>query len=244
MSKGDPSPDERLGLPSASGMGRLMLCPASFLREQRLKGVVGDGKACERAARRGEVIHNAVHKSKLEALKFSDRICAERLMFIEAQMVNKHSFEGAEVIREIRHWYYQDEKAIFSGKPDAVHLLGNRAMVINYKTGHYMPDLLPNNWQLICEAALVAWTYKVDEVVGVLIHPNCDKVSGKTSQDFIYQSSRLLSHSLPKLVMACREAVNPFVLGTPEPSACKFCLAKKGSQCEEYQEAKINLVGF
>lgn len=233
----DVEVDDREGLPSASGFPRVMRCLASYLREKELKGIVDEGKACKKASKRGNVIHNAVHQSILERLQFSDRICAERLMFIEAQMVQLHNFEGSEIVREIRHWYFEDEQKVFSAKPDAIHLSRGRGMVINYKTGHYMPDMLPLNWQLLCEVALAAWTYKLTEVVGVLIHPNCDKLPGGTThQYYSYNGERLRAVTLPKLVEASRDAMNPFLTGTPTWKGCEYCSAKKGGLClENYQ---------
>lgn len=236
--------DIRKGVASASGMARVIACNASFLREQALYGIVPDSKNAIKAAARGNVIHEALHKSEIEKLSYSDRICAERIMFMEAEMVEKYEFEGARIVKEERYWYTEGElfepEYIFSGQPDTVHLLGNRGMVVNYKTGHYTPHLLPMNWQMITECTLAAYHYQLEEVVAVLLHPNCDKTpEGLTRQHYVYSGKRLLEKSLPILIAASRAALKEGAKATPGKDQCLFCRAAKNKSCEEYMRSDV-----
>lgn len=214
-------------------MERVVGCGAALLREQTLKGIVKESAICIRAAARGDRIHQAIYKHEIEGMSKSDQICAQRIMLREAEMVHVHSFEGAQVIREVRYWYFEDEKKIFSAKPDAFHFIGNRGMIVNYKTGYVTPHLLPENWQIICECAIMAWTYQLDEVVGCLIHPNCSKELGYDHHYYTYSGDRLREHYIPMMVEACKRAESPFQLGTPSLDVCEYCLARKGNRCSE-----------
>lgn len=217
-------------------MERVIGCRASFLREQTLKGIVKESASCIRAGARGDRIHKAIYIGELDHLSHSDRICADRLMYLEALMVNQHSFEGAQVVREVRYWYFQNEKKIFSAKPDAIHIIGKRGLVVNYKTGHYPFELLPGNWQMRCECAIIAWTYQLDEVVGALLHPNAKKDMGTDHHYYTFSGDVLREEYIHQMARASEEVKSPFLTPTPSWKSCEFCLAQKGGYCSDYLE--------
>jgi len=229
--------DEREGKPSASGMPRLLGteeepgCLGSFQMERRIKDTSN-----RTAANRGTKIHAAMHGTiPFESLSHSDKICAERLGYEEGRLVEEFGMESATQIKEERLWLVESGVKLFSGQPDVIHLSSQRALVINYKTGHYEPEPIRTNAQMLAEAVLVANEFGVHEVTVVLIHPNFS-VDGKISQFRTYGTGYLNGEARQKLAEASKKALRPDALRTPSRSACQFCLGKKTKTCPEWLE--------
>ena len=77
----------------------------------------------------------------------------------EAQLVQA-VFRGSKpttTVRERRFWSLDSEwRKLWSGKPDVVHLLGDRVLVIDYKTGRGEVEHATGNLQLRALAVLAA----------------------------------------------------------------------------------------
>jgi len=224
--------DERCGKPSASSMERVLACPGSFLMEAHL-GDTGNRSA----ANRGTKIHAALEGSiPMAKLSHSDRICVERISFEEAKLVEQFSMEGAHQLKEVRLWHVSGEEKIFSGQPDIIHYTHSRALVINYKTGHYPPTPINKNVQMETEGALAAINVRdegkeLTSVAVALIHPNCT-VDGKVAQAHTYSVKHLLYDSVPKLDSAAREALKVDAPRRAGPH-CEWCRGKKHGICPE-----------
>jgi len=233
-----PLVDERLGLPSASGMPRLLGtkeepgCLGSFLFEKRLKD-----PSKKTAANRGTKIHAVMHGMvPFDSLSHSDKICAERLAFEEARLVEEFGMEGATQIKEERLWLEEDGTKIFSGQPDVIHLNPSKALIVNFKTGFYEPEPIQENAQMLAEAVLTSNEYMMpQELTVALIHPNVT-VAGKISQTHTYQSEYLIYEAWPKLSSVAQAAMKPDAPRNPSRSACNFCLGKKTKTCPEWLE--------
>lgn len=222
--------DERMGVPSSSSMNRIMHCVGSFQLERQLPDVRSN--YVKRTARRGERIHDvAAGKIPIDTLSFSDRVCTERFMFEEARLVEKFNFEGSEQIREHRLYLKHKGRVYHSGKPDVIHKLGNRALVINYKTGFLQPIPIQENWQCKSEGVLAAFQYSLKQVVTALIHPNAP-VGGDISQFYIMEYDEIVGdHAI--LQAACVGAVQKEVRRTPGPW-CEFCKGCRHKACPEW----------
>jgi hypothetical protein len=227
--------DERLGLPSASGFERIHGeegCPASFLLEQHLHEE-GD----QQAAKRGERIHAVLEgRYPMASLSYSDKICAERIAFEEGRLVEELGFEGATQIKEQRFWVKDSKgKKLFSGKPDVVHVLHDRALVINYKTGHYAPTPIKENKQMRCELLVTAngGNFLFKELTGALIHPNAP-LPDKSISQYETVSIEALQAELPAYQKTAIEAMNPDAPFRPSPKNCRWCKGKKTGACAAY----------
>lgn len=228
--------DEREGAPSASGVGRVMLCHGSFELERRVPDIGGVA-----AKRRGSKIHEFLMGGfPFEKLGKSQKICAERCMFEEARRVEGCNMERATQIREKRlRLLDNDRRTLFSGQSDVIYFYGETALIINYKTGFYPVTPIHENWQMISEGILTAYHFQdVVDVMTCLIHPNAPLESGSISQVAYYTSNELLfaNKYLPSLLHACREALKPNASRTPSKEACMWCHGKKQGCCPEYLE--------
>jgi hypothetical protein len=225
--------DERGGLPSASGMERLFPpdgCIGSFLMEKHLADL-----GSRAAAKRGEKIHAVMDGSvAMEALSHSDKLCAERMMFEEGRLVEELGFEGATQFKEKRLWFKAGGEMIFSGKPDVIHVLSRRVLIINYKTGFYAPTPIEKNRQMLCEAILVAHasSYLFDSVSVALIHPQVD-IEGRISQHHTFDISHICMVA-PVFEMIATDAMNEDAPRSPSEKNCRFCKGQKNSMCPEF----------
>lgn len=222
----DPT-DEREGLPSASAAPRWVPCTASFQLERAYK----HRDRPTPSKNRGTKIHKSLEVSQIANLNHSDAICAERIMYHEGRLVDKHNLEGADVIREQRYWVMVDGKRAFSARIDSIHLTKKLALVINYKTGFYEQEKIDLDWQCAAEAVCAWANLKCDAVLVAKIHPNthpgyqarmCD---GKT-----------LERLAKRLKSSAVEAVSRRPKFKPGPMQCQWCLGKKLGICMAYQE--------
>jgi hypothetical protein len=227
-----PTMDERDGKPSASGMPRIIPCAGSFQLEKRLTD-----PSCRKAARRGDRIHDVMAgKAAFANLSHSDKICAERMMYEEGRLVEKLEFEGAKQIREQRFKIIGfGMETVVSGKPDVVHIMANRALVINYKTGFYASDPIAKNYQMLTEGCCVHFHMDFLESLTIgLIHPNFEE-NGEISQHHTMPKSKWLS--IRKIItMGAIKAIEPDAPRTPGEKQCQWCLGKKTKACREYIE--------
>lgn len=233
--------DEREHLPSASGMERLFPpdgCPGSFQLEAHLSDPSNRAPAA-----RGERIHAAMEgKLPVERLSHSDRICYERLAFEEGRLVEELGFEGATQFKEQRLWYKSGERRLFSGKPDVIHVLSNRALVVNFKTGFFPSTPIKHNRQMLCEGVLVAASgnWQFDHIVVALIHPNCALEDGKISQ-YVRHSIIDLQRASRLFEKAVEDALDPDAPRVPSAKACLWCLGRKNKCCQEFLTSGLKL---
>jgi hypothetical protein len=212
--------DDRLGLPSASSMDRILACPGSFALEARCPEDETE------ASKVGTWIHEALAGSKAQ-LVGTPRETYEKCIEITNKILEAHSFWGADQYTEIRLWFHADDgRALFSGKPDRVYLqhrplgIGNsRALIVDYKTLYGEHEEAPSNMQLRALAVLVARRYKVGSVIVALVQPNV------SPQFTIAEYGPTdLAQSMDQ-ILAGIKAATPEARRTPGDH-CKWCKAK------------------
>lgn len=216
--------DERGNKPSASGADRFMRCRPSFA----LTALLPKQKD-KPSAKRGTKIHKALEHNNYDHLNKSDRDCAYRIANREAFLVDKYELHKPDhILKEERIWC----EDLYSGKSDVIYVKGNFALVINYKTGHYDPTTITENWQMRTESVLAQHKYpEVDVVCAVLIHPFCST----EWQEIIFEL-----HTIEKfreeLKVKAQEAMNPFGKPVPGEVQCQFCRLRE--DCKEFKAWK------
>ena len=137
--------DERQGLPSASGLSRVGLCPGSWAMEKN-----APPEPVSPLAERGTRIH-ARMEGLDEELSPEEELVAREMMDFDGVL-----FGRATIIREIRLWYkWDDKEELFSGKLDAfcVEDEAGDGVLVNYKTGRGQQSAY-GNWQAMAESLL------------------------------------------------------------------------------------------
>lgn len=223
--------DERMGVTSSSSMPRVMNCLGSFLFEKQQE----DTRSAYvlKTSKRGDKIHAALAGHiPLEKLSKSDFICYERCSFEEGRLVQEHGFEGAQVIREERLKLEENGRVYHTGKPDVVHFFKNKALIINYKTGHLPVENPAVNWQCVSEAILVAHNFKATSLIGVVIHPYAPLENGAISQVYTYSSKQIEAYG-NALKQGAFQALVPIAPRTPG-EWCTYCRGAKNKTCPEW----------
>ena len=169
--------DPRRGLPSASGMERLVLCPGSWFAEHALPE---DGP--NEAAEKGTELHR--HMELGSAPEEPEE--AELLDWVrktEYELVLSHFGIYPGPMRERRWW---SAAGSFSGQPDVVYVKGGVALLLDYKFGRAAVSASPANKQLAALAYLAFDNLPgVETVLCGIIQP-------------------LVSREVPQLVQYCR----------------------------------------
>lgn len=215
----DTTTDERSGLPSASNTEALLLCPARW----RMEKMVGIEEERSEIADRGTRIHSAIETGKGDDLSAED--------FAEARLIVSHETEaitawclqiGADdvekTIREERMWMKIDGKPAFSGKPDAVHIVGKHGLVVDYKTGYKRVTNASENPQIAALAVLAAQEYQLESVRGIIIHSKF----GVTAADFEISDLNYWTHTIR---MMLRNAQDETISPSAGEKQCAYCRA-------------------
>lgn len=207
--------DVRKGKPSASGMQRLVLCPGSWLAEKAYP------EESSEAAEAGTRLHKHMEEGTLP----EDAAEAEAVEWCRVQeraLVEKYvAPEGGEtVLRELR-WWERDRR--FSGQQDVVYVLGEIALILDYKFGRVPVPVAADNLQL-AGAGLLAF----DNLPGVKV-VFCGILQPLASR----QEPRLVrynrvaeAHLRGYLVRAIDAAEQPEARRVPGEVQCRYCKAK------------------
>lgn len=218
--------DERKGLPSASSIDADIRCLGRRALVRHLPN------EATKWTTRGDKIHSVLEgEMEMEELADSDKYTASAIMNEEARLVDEHHFQGAEIFSEQRLWAMgPDMEPIYSGKMDRLHKLGDRGLLIDYKTGWTATVPLANNWQMRTNAALIYANKGVKTVKAVVIHPH--HPSGEVSEEIEYTQAQLEA-----FVIGLEEVTAQMTDDaprTPNAVSCQWCQAKK--ICPEYQK--------
>ena len=220
--------DERAALPSASSAHRYASCPGSFLLEQQ----VTEPETSSADATTGNRIHAVlagenVHKYPADQIVLTSEeseivdLCTQQ----EAQLVQA-VFRGSKpttTVRERRFWSLDSEwRKLWSGKPDVVHLLGDRVLVIDYKTGRGEVEHATGNLQLRALAVLAAehWEGSINNVTVAIIQPHAGEPSTCTYNRDGLERARVEINELMFWVKRPGQAL------VPSTEACRYCKAK------------------
>ena len=226
--------DERQGLPSASETERLALCPAAFLRSKNQPDTSSD------FAQTGTRIHEAVETGNRDGLTPSEERladeCTQLALIVHDECEFDPRAESTETIKEVRLWLHSfGVERIMSGKPDLVVIDGDRALVIDYKTGYLETLEASQNLQLRTLAVMVARNHNVDEVSVAIVQPNIKPGYSIARYDEI--DLEIAERQLIKII---NDANDENALANPGEKQCRYCKAKP--VCKEAQEASFSVI--
>ena len=238
-----PCRDERLGVPSASGMERLMNCPASFAMEQcatqppavqedtasgtRIHAVLaGAAPASTLSASEQETLELCQAQALTLRHEFSDDFGA---LYVEQRLGLTTQGTVLEVQPQTAHAPF-----VFTGRADLVLVHGGTALVLDYKTGRNDVPTAGDNPQLAALAVLVAKRYSVPQVRVAIVQP----WSGPPT---------VADYSVNALVLAeswLQHALLTAATATPEDaragSWCQWCKAK--AQCTVFKQQALQQI--
>jgi len=225
--------DERAGLPSASGMERLKLCPGSWALEQQCP----EPPETEEAAS-GTRIHDA-WAGKLTEWELTaddmETLDAIKRLELEAVMTVFGVWKDA-ALREHRQWFFLNGTPTFSGKPDGVYCVGTDLLILDAKTGRNETDIAADNAQL--RALAVLWDdrnlYQVNSItVGILAPWQSQRITLARYERHHLDAAR---QEVLDIIAASKKPDAP---RNPSLEACRYCKAK--AVCKEAREAGLNL---
>jgi len=247
--------DDRMGLPSASGIERIMLCPASFIMEKEAQRwqAAGDEVSVDaeegtmlHAAMSGEVDESTLNDEQLTTIRRGESILADAIEIVR-------SSEGAESYDDVpqlgRLWAHDGKGfKVFSGELDwccAMEGKGGRvALIADWKFGRGDVSEAACNYQLAAyacllqELSLCTSTYYV-----AIIRPRASKENELTLSKYTNEDVTKLKKVL---IDSCKKAANGCGDTNPGVKQCKYCKAKSiclSAHKEVTEISKINVSG-
>lgn len=225
--------DERQGLPSASGMQRLFLCPGSWQAEKKCP--VDDES--EDAAL-GTMLHACMEQGTMpEDPEDAEAVAWCREM--ENALCKKYLGEEiryALVWRESRVFERVDR--LFSGKPDMVAVRDFKALVVDYKFGRLPVAAAECNLQLSALAVLVMDMFDegdIDEVFVCILQPYASR-----KEPAVCRYTRESVEQARAFFRACIEqAQDEHAPLKPSEKACRYCRAQ--SSCPAVKLALVQV---
>lgn len=182
--------------------------------------------------KRGTKIHSGLEQSDFSELSNSDQITASRCLYGVSEIIHKHGFEGAEVEHEKRIWIVDDNlEPSWSAKLDDLYILGDRALVIDYKTGFGVTQPIAHNWQIAAQCVAVRQErgQEIKSIVGALVHPH--------HPDSLFEEVSFTADKLDLNAVIINgkiaEIAKPDQPRTPNAVSCQYCRAK--GICPEYR---------
>lgn len=212
--------DERKGLPSASALEAIALCPGRFLAEQ-----LSPNDIQTKDANDGQLIHAALETGNRSNLTEDQADSAERCAALRASLVDEFiasvGGEHRNSFKEQRIWLYKDGAPIASGKPDEVFACGDALLIMDYKTGRNEVSLAPNNIQLRALAVMAAELLSANFVRVAIIQP---WVSPQISVcDYELNDIVAAGIQIRQIISAAKAEGAPRIPGEQQ---CKYCRAK------------------
>ena len=223
--------DERQGLPSASGMQRLFLCPGSWQAERKCQV----DEESEDAAL-GTILHaHMEHETTPEGPEDAEAVawCYEMETFLcEKHLGMKKDWTDVQTIREVRLF---ERGRLFSGKPDMVAICNRKAFVVDYKFGRIPVTTAERNLQLSALAVLVMDRCEVDEVSVCILQPYASR-----KDPAVCRYTRESVEQARAFFRACIErAQDEHAPLKPSEKACRYCRAQ--SSCPAVSLALVNV---
>lgn len=221
--------DERAGLPSASGIPKLIHCAGSRAAELPMPNLPEQDVTAT-----GNAVHAALAGEE-EELELSESEIKEKIAATEKAVVIDWLAEFSlpsvtSVIRETRMWIRNRATLdpIASAKPDVAYVstAGLHALVINYKTGFADQDDSAINWQSRTEALAVWHQYPQLEHIraGTLSSRLKTKVD---FADYTQEDLRRIEQELRHAIWRSEQHDAPRVPG----KHCRWCKAQ--ANCKE-----------
>lgn len=224
--------DERGFYPSASSMDSELRCLGKRALMAKHHNPTTEKKESE-DAKKGTRIHKVLEGTlSIEELSDSDKWTVGIIMNQEAEALSKYEFEGAAVVREKRIWYVDDlMNPRFSGKLDAYYILGNKALISDYKSGFSFNVPLDKNWQLKTQAVLVQFENEnIETFTCILIHP----LHPDSLREEITYTRAQVDGFRRQMLAGLDEGMIGGAPRTPSYVSCKYCPVK--FHCTEFQD--------
>lgn len=228
------NPDDRLGLPSASGAERLHNCPGSWLLERTCPPLPSTADADS-----GIRIHAALagFDVKLSDEEEKTRQECERLC---AELVEVwYPFSAGRSLLSEKRIALRDAQLspLLTGRFDRLYFsAGDNGLLIDWKTGHTGAEVAASNLQLRALAVMAANEYGLNAVRVAIIQPNAAPQVSVADYDCddLSTAERLLSAALA----AAQSPLSP-----RKPGAwCQYCRAK--AVCPEFREQGLAVAKF
>ncbi len=207
--------DERMGMPSASGMQRIALCPGSWLAERAYPEESSEaaeaGTRLHKHMELGTLPEDPEEAEAVEWCRTQERLLVERYV---APM-------GADqVLREVRWWAADGS---FSGQGDVVYVHEGCALIVDYKFGRAPVPAAASNMQLASLAKLAFDNLADIKVVFcAILQPFASR-----------QEPRVVRYQLADVPQLRRyfgnllaEAERPGARRVPGEEQCRYCKAR------------------
>ncbi|WP_297603008.1 DUF2800 domain-containing protein [uncultured Akkermansia sp.] len=226
--------DERQGLPSASGMQRLFLCPGSWNAERKCP----IDEESEDAAM-GTMLHAHMEQGTTpEDPEDAEAVAWCREMekaLCEKHLGMKENWTDVQTVREVRLF---ERDRLFSGKPDMVAVWDRKALVVDYKFGRIPVSPAECNLQLSALAVLVMDMFEdgaVDEVFVCILQPYASR-----KEPAVCRYTRESVEQARAFFRACIEqAQDEHAPLKPSEKACRYCRAQ--SSCPAVKLALVQV---
>lgn len=223
--------DERQGLPSASGMQRLFLCPGSWNAERKCPV----DEESEDAAL-GTMLHAHMEQGTMPEDPEDDEAvywCREMEIYLcEKHLGMKKDWTDVQTVREVRLF---ERDRLFSGKPDMVAIWNRKAFVVDYKFGRIPVTTAECNLQLSALAVLAMDHCEVDEVIVCILQPYASR-----KEPAVCRYTRESVEQARAFFSACiKLAQDEHAPLKPGEKACRYCRAQ--SSCPAVSLALVNV---
>jgi hypothetical protein len=216
------TPDERSGLPSASGIDRLAHCPGSRQAEAGLPELDTKDFTVD-----GSIIHFAMESGETEELTLTQADIAAKLKEIEVRETKNwaafFNLETWDTFREDRLWIRNRVTLdpVASAKPDYWTIAGEFAICIDWKTGYKRTTPSERNWQIKTQVVALWHTY-----------PQLKSIRGAIAASRLWTSFDSVDYTLEDLERAERE-IRQVLWNAEQPGAarvpgdhCRYCRAQ------------------
>ena len=219
--------DERENCLSASGVEAAALCPG------KLKAEEGIPDETSEAAEVGTRIHAKLAGEKIE-LTSAEMETANELAWKRIRLVREmFEVEPRRKIIEKRMWYTVYGLRM-SGKPDYICIKGERALIVDYKTGWSDIPRAIENPQLAALAVLLRQNVKtVKSITVAILHPTRNNSLAEFDMDNLATARNEITR-----VMRAAYAKNPQRI--PGEIQCRYCKAR--TTCPEVFTQTMGLV--
>lgn len=214
--------DERQGLPSASGLERMLLCPGSWNLERQLPPEPETEEAAS-----GTRIHSALagEPRALEKLS-SDEFDTYEMCLVQRDTLYEACLpepDEAVVYAEIREWLHRPGRTepLMSGKADVLALNSYHGLVLDYKTGRNEATESPRNIQLRALALIMAEAFGLQYMTVAIVQPLVTKKPLATE----YSISDL-QKAEAEILQVLANASDPKAPRRPGSKQCQYCRAK------------------
>ena len=182
----------------------------------------------------GTQIHDALKLQKPDGLSVEQESTYEACNEIEKLVVKTFFPEAGESLsipsREVRYWIKWADDLRHSGQLDSLHVLGSRALIVEYKMlPGEVPDS-PRNLQLRDQAVLLKFNVPAIKEIGTAV---IQPLVTHNPQIALY-NEEALQQSMAEMYFRVRASNTPGQPRTPGELQCKYCKAK--TKCAEYNQ--------